>query len=137
MRFYAMGNMYLSSIQQGIQAAHALGDMVVKYHQPELKVDYKLYDWLENHKTMVLLNGGRSVDLAAMLELISRPENTDLPFGCFREDEDSLQGILTTVAIILPERLYGVPREEIMDNPDMTDWEKEVMMSIKSMSLAR
>jgi len=137
MRFYAMGNMYLSSIQQGIQAAHALGEMVLTYNQPELRVDYKFHDWLENHKTMVLLNGGRSVDLVAMLELLKRPENTGLPIGWFCEDDDSLQGILTTVAVVLPERLYGVSRDEIMDHPDMTDWEKELMMTIKSMSLAR
>ena len=31
MRAYFFGNMYLSSIQQGIQAAHCLGEMFLKY----------------------------------------------------------------------------------------------------------
>ncbi len=55
MRGYFLTNMYLSSIQHGIQAAHCLQEINNNFPGNEI-----LTDWAENHKTMYVLNGGTS-----------------------------------------------------------------------------
>jgi len=105
MRGYFWGNMYLSSIQQGIQSAHCLGDMFVKYQNSvDADIDI-LYDWAENHKTMILLNGGYSETLRVLLEMFNDKRNP-YPFTSFNEGKDALDGALTCVGIILPEKIY-------------------------------
>jgi len=107
MRFYAFGNYYLSSIQQGIQAAHCAVDMFIKYkprkHCSELG---QVEDWAENHKTMVLLNGGNQRDLIELVDFFSCVPENSFAWGFFREDCQSLNEAFTCVGIILPERIY-------------------------------
>ena len=120
MRCYHFGNFYLSSIQQGIQAAHAQMELFVKYR--EIGVDYDninhlieeckyqqqvddLYDWAKYHKTMVCLNGGALGDLKNIEVLMKDAENK-YPWSVFYEDEYSLGAILTNIAIVLPEEIY-------------------------------
>lgn len=121
MRCYHFGNFYLSSIQQGIQSAHAQMELFVKYqdtginyvedYQPTIdEIEYQqkvddLYDWAENHKTMVCLNGGALQDLKNIEELMESLENK-YPWSTFYEDEYSLGAILTNIAIVLPEQIY-------------------------------
>lgn len=106
MRFYSFTNYYLSSIQLGIQSAHALGEMFNRYPFGDSPVGRTLREWSANHKTMVLLNGGNSAALRDLWTLLSDPRNTKYPVSKFSEDEASLDGALTCVAIILPESLY-------------------------------
>ena len=117
MRFYGFGNYYLSSLQQGLQAGHAACELFVKYDEICLTnmsqpnqiraVDKNeiVYDWAKYHKTMVLLNGGNSADLADLFAFLDTPENP-YPYVKFHEDEVSLNGALTYVGIILPELIY-------------------------------
>lgn len=121
MRCYHFGNFYLSSIQQGIQAAHAQMELFVKYqdtginyvedYQPTIdEIEYQqkvddLYDWAENHKTMVCLNGGNFQGLKD-IETLFQDEQNKLPWATFYEDEMSLGGILTNVGIVVPEYIY-------------------------------
>ena len=111
MRFYGFGNYYLSSLQQGLQAGHAAVDLHVKYNIHEqghydIKPCQDMYnDWAENHKTMVLLNGGNSADLADLFAFLYCEENP-YPFVKFHEDEVSLNGALTYVGMILPPKIY-------------------------------
>jgi hypothetical protein len=113
MRFYGFGNYYLSSLQQGLQAAHAAVDLHVKYNILEqghydIKPCQDMYnDWAQNHKTMVLLNGGNSADLQDLFDFLYCEENP-YPFVKFHEDEVSLNGALTYVGMILPEKIYSV-----------------------------
>ena len=101
MRCYTFGNYYMSSIQQGIQAAHSTAELFVKYQD---KVQ-DLYDWAENHKTMVCLNGGNLQGLKD-IETLLQSEDNNLPWASFYEDEESLGSILTNIAIIIPEHIY-------------------------------
>lgn len=123
MRCYHFGNYYLSSIQQGIQAAHAQMELFNKYDKIDL-YDYgissgsnppehivrradlanKLFDWSKHHKTMVCLNGGNNKDLQDIKELFTM--NNVYPWSYFCEDNNSLGGIITNVAIVLPEDIY-------------------------------
>jgi hypothetical protein len=98
MRCYHFGNYYLSQIQQGIQAAHAQMEMFVKYQAPSEQRDM-LYDWAENHKTMVCLTGGNS---AALAEITGTLHQLSYPNVMFSEDENSLNGALTNVAVVVP-----------------------------------
>lgn len=111
MRFYGFGNYYLSSLQQGLQAGHAAVDLHVKYNILEhghfdIAPCQKMYnDWAQNHKTMVLLNGGNSADLQELYDFLYCEENP-YPFVKFHEDEASLNGALTYVGMILPPNIY-------------------------------
>lgn len=107
MRYYGLTNYYLSSIQQGIQNAHCVTDMAIQYgFGLTIRPQGPLFrDWAENHKTMVLLNGGNQESLQDFYSFLAGPSNP-FPFGFFCEDEQSLNGAMTCVGIVLPERIY-------------------------------
>lgn len=109
MRYYGFGNYYLSSIQQGIQAAHVIKGIWTEYDKESLS--YQLGEvWAKEHKTMVLLNGGNSAGLKRVYAAFKKFESKGmiLPFAKFNEDEQSLDGALTAVGIVLPERYYNM-----------------------------
>ena len=107
MRFYGFGNYYLSSLQQGLQAAHAAVDLAMKCSSRRCDDDTwnQYVDWAENHKTMVLLNGGNSADLQELFDFLNCEENP-YPFVKFHEDDISLNGALTYVGAVLPPKIY-------------------------------
>lgn len=112
MRFYGFGNYYLSSLQQGLQAAHSVAELFIKYKTDSIQKAV-LYNWANEHKTMVLLNGGNSADL---LSLKSHFEylhtlGMDLPFSYFKEDEQSLNNAVTYVGIVVPNKHYEIASE--------------------------
>ncbi len=147
MRFYGFGNYYLSSLQQGLQSAHAITDMFVKYQEDPSKSNI-IYEWAKNHKTMVLLNGGNSGDLAGLYLAFQQLESQGmpLPFSKFHEDEISLNNALTYVGIIVPEKYYSVASEiRTMRNVEVmefftfnsyTEWEKELIFILNQYRLA-
>jgi hypothetical protein len=104
MRFYGFGNYYLSSLQQGLQSAHVVGELFTTYNRLTEKYS-QVHDWAQNHKTMVLLNGGNSKDLAELFDFFNQ-ENNPYAFAKFHEDEQSLNGALTYVGIVLPSKIY-------------------------------
>lgn len=133
MRAYFFGNMYLSSIQQGIQAAHALHEMFVRF--PERKQDggWYLWEWATNHKTMILLNAGYGEEIRDLMLFFNNHRNP-YPWAEFNEAPEALDGALTTIGIILPEEIYCVAREirecpevydKIVDNGGLTTYVNE------------
>lgn len=111
MRLYSFTNFYLSSIQQGIQPAHCISDLFVKYvdESPEKAT---LFDWATNHKTMICCNGGNSADVANVFLEISRIGSAlQLPFVYFHEDEQSLNSALTSCAIVVPSLIYDAAQQ--------------------------
>jgi len=116
MRLYTFVNFYLSSIQQGIQSAHLVHELFNKYRHidPSDDIDscyqtdlrkMQLREWSENHKTMIVLNGGIDETLNELYQFMNTDENP-FPFTCFHEDHQSLHGIMTCVGIVLPEYIY-------------------------------
>lgn len=108
MRAYFWGNFYLSSIQQGIQALHTLGNIFVKYDQ--IGKDDKLtmtYEWADNHKTVVVMNGGDSADLQEIAEIVGGQKT--YPWATF--EEEGISDALTCVGIIVDNRMVEFVNE--------------------------
>ena len=94
----------MSSIQQGIQSAHAQMELFVKY--PETcRQKIQLFNWAQHHKTMIVLNGGYLSTMKEALEFIDSEANP-YPFATFHESEEAMGGMLTNIAIVLPEKIY-------------------------------
>lgn len=153
MRAYFFGNMYLSSIQQGIQAAHVVAEMFIR------KLDWSqeiyLTEWARNHKTMILLNAGYSDNIRTLVEFF-RSENNPYPWASFNEGQDALDGALTCAGIILPEKIYGLSKyqvdwdnlrltrrfevksfEHTVETWDYNDWELDLATKLQTFGLAR
>lgn len=118
LRAYFFGNMYLSSIQQGIQAAHVVHDLFLKYpHQQrtdkitdrELGTSDFLWQWAQYHKTVVLLNAGYGAEVEDLHRFFDNVENP-YPFSIFYEEEAALNIAPTCVGIVLPEKIYETAR---------------------------
>lgn len=111
MRAYFFGNFYLSSIQQGIQAAHCVAEMAAKYEKPCVHFSTEernsFFDWAEHHITIICLNGGNSAELGLVWnQIVTLGPSLGLAHSLFREDQQSLEGALTCVGIIVPEKIY-------------------------------
>lgn len=119
-RLYTFVNFYLSSIQQGIQTAHVLGDMAAEYRDNEyvgsghkaLKLNQEVkdfWDWNTNHKTIITLNGGANGDIEntyKTLRNLNRKLLRSAAISCFYEDEYSLGGVMTACGIIVSSDIY-------------------------------
>lgn len=105
MRCYHFTNMYMSPIQHGIQSAHAQMELFVKYENDKTNTKPQLFNWAENHKTMIVLNAGYDSSLKEVKTFL----DTDLnpyPWSYFNESKEAMDGMLTNVAIVLPEKIY-------------------------------
>lgn len=129
MRFYAAGNAYLSSIQQGIQAFHCLGEMT--QHNT---TNTQFIDWLCNHKTLICVNGGNNQSLNEFYNVIV---NSGYPVAKFHEDDASMAGMLTCVGIIVPERVYAADLYDPQTVNKLTENELSIATALKRMPLAR
>lgn len=103
LRAYALVNQYIEGIHAGIQTAHALMEAVSKYEVKCTDQALMFQDWYENHKTLIVLNGGYQQRIYEAMELW---EKCDFPFAHFCEEQDALNGALTAAVIILPEYIY-------------------------------
>lgn len=96
----------LKPICNGVQNAHSLAEMFVKYSdEPSSKRDM-LRDWARNHKTIVMRDGGDSHNLARInyiLEQISPIAN--IPYASFCESDSYMEGILTSVGFIMDKNV--------------------------------
>lgn len=110
MRAYFFGNMYLSSIQQGIQAAHTLGELFLRFPERECDGGQCLWEWANQHKTMVLLNAGYSEEIRDLTNFFNDCRNP-YPWAKFCESSEALDGALTNVGIILPEEIYTIAKD--------------------------
>ncbi len=144
MRLYCWGNMYMSSIQQGIQSLHCLSEMYVKY-TPLIDAwdgGKSLWDWAQNHKTVIVLNAGEMSALEKVEDLMSEVANP-YPWALWRESKDAINGALTNVGVILPERMYKAASEKKKfwrnweNRQKLTPWEIELADLINSTYMAR
>lgn len=152
MRFYGFGNYYLSSLQQGLQSAHVVGDLAAaSVSKGKVTKKGKTYfKWADKHKTMVLLNGGNSASLQSLFEKFQEFEENGmkLPFAKFHEDEQSLGCALTYVGIVVKRRYYEAAAElrrcddyvqfkdDKINKEGWKQWEVELISVLNNYSLA-
>lgn len=119
LRLYTFVNLYLSQIQQGIQSAHIVSELMANAYvkcntistDPLVqeieydKEDIMVLEWAEDHKTIIVCNGGNADSLIEMITIFAQEDNP-YPWTRFHEDMRSLQGTLTAVGIVLPEEIY-------------------------------
>ena len=119
-RAYFFGNMYLSSIQQGIQAGHVIGEMTAKYWGLDNDQANMFYQWARQDKVMILLNAGYGENIECLEDLFEGTNDYDdeprlsteydgyspYPFALFRESDEALSGAITCFGVILPDKIY-------------------------------
>ena len=135
MRLYSFVNFYLSSIQQGIQTAHVVGELSRSAHVNLFHV------WAAHFKTIIVLNGGNAKELA-IISAFLRQYMTEFPVASFSEDDASLGGIMTATGIIIPDYLweevdYFRKNECMTQDPERTDREQTLIRFIAQFPLAR
>ena len=104
MRAYFFGNMYLSSIQQGIQAAHVTAELFCQYDGEEVYDGIQtptgvLTEWANDHKTMILLNGGYLETMEDLWYFLDYTTDKPYPYAKFHEGLDSLGGVLCNYVV--------------------------------------
>lgn len=117
-RFYSFVNrLYMSHVQWGIQTAHCVSSMMAAAFraQGEEGGAERLADvlaWAEQSPTIMIcdgLNVGRLLELEASIGALAK--TFGLPFAAFREDQQSLGGVITAVSILVPEEFFDVDVE--------------------------
>lgn len=102
MRAIVFSHFALKAIQQGVQSGHAITEMSISFDT--LSPQHQKYlEWAKNCKTVVYLDGGNSKrlkEIAYAIEMVAAEFN--LPCARFYEDEDTMEGIMTAVGIIVP-----------------------------------
>lgn len=117
LRCYTFTNFYLSSIQQGIQSTHSVVELFNKYLISEGWVNgcaEQINEWASMWKTMICLNGGDAYGVNQIYSFFNSLADNPYPFASFCESESALDGTMTSVAIILPARIFetaGLMRE--------------------------
>lgn len=118
LRLYSFINVYLSGIQAGIQTGHMAVDLVSKYRNGcdagKNHTSSVAWDWADNYKTFIVLNGGAHVQIKERkeffetnLSLVEDQIGHPLPWCHFNEDDMSLNGLLTCVGVVLPETIFN------------------------------
>jgi len=142
-RAYFFGNMYLSSIQQGIQAGHVIGEMTASYWGRDDEQANMFYKWAREDKVMILLNAGYGENIHNMEDLFEGTNDYDdeprlsthydgyspYPFGVFSESGEALDGAKTCFGVILPEKIYegkNVARKLMRQRPDIYERQRWV-----------
>lgn len=104
MRLYSVTNMYMSGIHAGIQTQHSTGELFAKYREDSVQ-KHTIFEWVDDHKTTIVLNGGMHQDLVALFELLEDWENHDkdevIPFAPFYEP--GVNNALTSISIVMRE----------------------------------
>jgi hypothetical protein len=111
----------LAPLQHGLQTAHAVSEMSL-LEDPAMHQAYLA--WASQHKTIIICNGGNSLQLDELYHQLKDLQarllyQHDLPVVRFYEDEQSLNGALTAVCILLPEELYEVTFVKSVSGPDL------------------
>lgn len=121
MKAYTFVHSYVCGIQVGIQAGHALVELM---NQDEDPGQPHTSQWASHHKTFVWLDGGGS---SSMLDLVDNIADSRLVFASFRESEmmsnpdDPLDdGMLTAVSVVLPTEYCDIADSIRMDRLRLT-----------------
>lgn len=123
-RLYTFTNYYLSDKQLGIQSLHIVGEMAnrntnVRDREPVNDgVENSFEQWCRKDKTVIVLNGGNSASLNRIYYELQKLGIGEDPIF-FREDEESLNGALTAVGILIPDVFWKREENPKWDNNEV------------------
>lgn len=106
MRLYCFSHTWLSPQQKGIQAIHATVELARIATQLRTEGSFMFWEWADKHKTVILLEGGNTKTLTELYQFLGEIGSAGYPFASFNEDEDSLDGAFTSIAAVIPEKIY-------------------------------
>jgi len=124
LRMYGLTNYQLTGIQKGIQFLHGVVEYGQKVKEHGNEIASCIYnDWANNHKTVILLNGGttnhRSGDdglpFGSLNNHVLTLDENRIDFATFNEPD--LGDQLTAVVFIVDERVFNRKKY-----PDFEDW---------------
>lgn len=101
--------MYTAGIHAGIQTAHAVHDMMLKYMDgdPARPKFINMMNWVRSGKTIIVKQAGYHSHLEALYrELTEFSAYLDLPIVKWKESKDALNGATTAVGIVVPSYIY-------------------------------
>jgi len=132
-RMYSMVLRQLNPMQKGIQSLHSVveyGEMMKTDVEDSVKTAYNV--WADRDKTMIVLDGGTSVDL---VEAIFKLKELGVPHTTFHEPD--LYGCLTSMCFVADERVWDTKNypsyEQYVESwltPSFKDGESHVMCDI-------
>jgi|AntRauTorcE11897_2_1112592.scaffolds.fasta_scaffold00114_21 hypothetical protein len=121
---------YLRTIQVGIQSAHVVAELFVKYQghgaQSDMP-DSMAYEWASSHKAIRLLNGGTGTMFQSnYAEMITLGEKYDFEVAHFVEPDFYDQ--MTAFGLILdPRTIYDIDHQrDILRNQGYTNNDREM-----------
>lgn len=137
LRCYSLNLGVITGSGGGVQCQHSGGELFLKY-QDESPQKTFLYEYMENHKTTILCNAGVYGDMMCLLDFMDNTDNI-YPWSTFYESEWFLNGMLTSISIILPETIYEFTKREreFVKKTDLCSYEKEVDLNEWEITLAR
>jgi hypothetical protein len=115
-RLYSFVNkLYMSPIQLGIQTAHAVSTLMAKTQRAMLAgedaagTNERTMLWATESPTIMVCEGG-NVGMLLSLEarLGALADRMGLPWASFREDEESLGGVITAVCALIPDDISNL-----------------------------
>lgn len=117
MYFFTLGN--ISNIYKGIQAGHSC----LRYARLFSKDHPEVWDFVDNHETWIILNGGSTnserdfdgVSKGTLNQIANQLLDNDIRFSYFMEPD--LDNALTAVCFLLDERVFNRK-----DYPDFLDY---------------
>lgn len=121
MKLYIFVFSFMSTIQKGIQAAHAVTELLAQNDSDEV------WDWAEEDKTIVLLEGGNYEDISVIREFA---EKSEFESAEFVEDFATMGGLITAVAVLAPADI------ELADYLETDAYTREIIKRIKNGRLA-
>jgi hypothetical protein len=127
LRLYFFTIYQLMGIQKGIQSGHAALRFVLKYARYD--PNHIIWDFIENHETWIVLNGGTTNDeedidgmsLGSINQLGESLYGNNIEFSVFREPD--LNNAITALCFICDERVFNKK-----DYPDFIYWLLNVKM---------
>lgn len=106
-RMYSLVMYNISSMQKGVQTAHVVLEYANRY-----KDDNDLKEYIQHDKTLIILDGGTSLDLKQLFDNLC--EN-DIKFAHFIEPD--LNDAISSICFLADERVW-----DRKNYPDYNDW---------------
>lgn len=125
MRMYFFVPYNISEIQKGIQAGHA----ALRYARTFSENNPEVWDFVDNHETWIILNGGTTNDqrdfdgkpLGTLNQIGDDLNDNHIEFSYFIEPD--LNNALTAICFICDERVFNKK-----DYPDFVTWLTDIKM---------